>query len=408
MQLIQEQLGNYFVIKTIGKLDATWADYFAETCLDLIRNGHHNLIVDAAEMSFLSSAGIRSLLRINKELFSVKGSFLIVHAQDFVVKTIEMTGFRHWISKEFPKELKALKSDKTLASVQVDEGVFELNPSGCLTLSVVADWEPWNTVRTENISKLHFPPSVFALGIGSATESPVEARSSFGEFVAVGGHVVFQVPEAKSRPDYLLAEKEFIPEMHVIQALYCKGEMSHLFRFSPDESKSYFGISDITEKVLSVTGHDAAAFVVLAEVDGLVGVNLIQSPGRFNKSGTIPFPDIREWLSFCGERVFSGQQALVFGVVRKPGDSQKNSLLSGLPSKPDVAGHFHAAVFPYQPLQNGKIDLIQNVQKFLSGPPPMALMHLIDDDRPAIGLGQSSFIRGACWCSPIKKTEGLL
>jgi len=408
MQLIQEQLGKYFVIKAIGKLDASWADYFAETCLDLIRNGHHNLIIDADELNFLSSAGIRSLLRINKELHSVKGSFLIVHAQDFVVKTIEMTGFKHWISKDFPKELLALKSDHSFSSAQVDEGSFVLNPSGSLTLSVVADWQPWNTVKAENISKLHFPASVFALGIGSAAESPEEARSHFGEFVAVGGHVIFQAPEAKSRPDYLLAEKEFIPQMQAIQALYCSGEMSHLFRFSPDEKNAFFGLSDISEKALSITKCNAAAFVVLAEVDGLVGANLIQSPGLLKNNGIIPFPEIREWLSFCGERVFSGYQAMVFGVVTRNGAFEKMPLLASLPSNPELSGHFHAAVFPYQPLQNGKIDLIQNVQKLLSGPPPQALMHLADDNRPAIGLGQSSLIRGACWCAPIQNMEGIL
>jgi hypothetical protein len=33
------------------------------------------------------------------------------------------------------------------------------------------------------------------------------------------------------------------------------------------------------------------------------------------------------------------------------------------------------------------------------------LLHLIEDNRPAIGLGQSSFIRGACWCAAIKYGE---
>jgi hypothetical protein len=48
-----------------------------------------------------------------------------------------------------------------------------------------------------------------------------------------------------------------------------------------------------------------------------------------------------------------------------------------------------------------------SVRKFFSGPPPLAVMHLVDDMRPAVGLGQSALIRGACWCAPVKDPEVL-
>ena len=66
MELKTERIGKYMLVSASGRLDASWAEYFADVFLNYIRNGDHHLVIDAAAMEFLSSAGIRSLLRINK------------------------------------------------------------------------------------------------------------------------------------------------------------------------------------------------------------------------------------------------------------------------------------------------------------------------------------------------------
>ena len=75
-----------------------------------------------------------------------------------------------------------------------------------------------------------------------------------------------------------------------------------------------------------------AAFVLLAETEGLVGADLITSPGLITSSGNIPFPGIRDWLSFSGEKVYHGYMALVFGIVARTESSANIRLLNPLPS----------------------------------------------------------------------------
>lgn len=406
MQITLEKRGEYIIIKANGRLDASWSEYFLDSCFEQIRNGNHHLLIDAEELAFLSSAGIRSLVRIHKELIKVNGRFLLIRSQPFVAKTIEMTGFGYWLSEDFPK---AIQQVENLPEEAPESGmeVYVLKPDASLELKVVADWVPWNPVENHMVHRLSFPESVFALGTGGAAIDNSGKMPAFGEFMAIAGHVVFQVGGEKSRPDYLLAEKQYVPEMEVLQALYCEGEMARLFRFAPDDGyKISFGLAELADQALTLSGNDTAAFVILGETDGLVGAALTKSPEAAAEMPEMKFPAIRDWLSFSGERVFAGEQAMVFGLVSK---SQKDfRLLRPLPSKPGLSGHFHATVFAYQPLENGKIDLRKQVHKFLTGPPPKALLHLIDDNRPATGLGQSAFIRGACWCAPIKIGEELL
>ena len=104
MQITIQTSSNYHLVKTTGRLDANWSEYFTDYFLDLIRQGKHRLIIDASGMEFLSSAGIRALVRIAKELKKVNGDFHIFQATDFVAKTIEMTGFKIWLCNELPKD----------------------------------------------------------------------------------------------------------------------------------------------------------------------------------------------------------------------------------------------------------------------------------------------------------------
>ncbi len=409
MQLTHEQHGSSLYIKANGRLDASWAEFFTDALLTHIRHGHHSLVLDVAEMPFLSSAGIRAMLRVYKELRTVNGELTVVNATSFVANTLITTGFQSWLSEEpynynAQAQAQAQSQAEKGTQAEIDENTFPVSPGASLVIDRVTNWQPWQVVTQDKIRHISFSPTDFALGIGCTAEQSNTQNSGYGEFLVVAGHVIYQPPEEKLRPDYLLAEGNFSPELLVIQSMVCRGEMAFLTRFAPDILHQAYSISHLAEMVLNKTQSAAVGFVILGEIEGLVGATLIQSPDKLTHDQVIGFPEIRNWLSFCGERAYSGQLALMFGIVRN-GDPDSN----GSNTKQSTASHHvHAAVFPYQPLQNGMIDLAGSVDKILNGPPPMAVLHLINDTRPLASLGESSLTRGACWYAPIKNPEGLI
>lgn len=409
MKIEQEQRGRYLLIRAEGRLDASWADYFTDTLLLHIREGRHDLVIDASELAFLSSAGIRALLRIFKELTAVQGSFLIVNPTPFVEQTLSTSGFQMWLGKGPPEDMPATVSDdgESEAETQGIVETFVLNEAASLTVSEEAVWHPWQRVDARSAATLTCSPDICAFGIGSSAPTFEEARDRFGEFLSVAGNVVYQPPDEQGHPDYLVSERQFVPQMQCIQLLSCRGEMGHLIRFAPTANTSFFPVSAVVEKILETTQGKAAGFVMLGEIEGLVGTALIRSPGLLREERALSFPEIRDWLTFCGERSYPHQQALLLGIAGRSERISPKAVCPPLPSCPGVWAHIHGAVFPYQPLQNGKIDMKPSVDKCFSGPPPLAVMHLTDDTRPVVGLGQSALIRGACWFSPIHHTEVL-
>ncbi len=389
------------LVSAKGRLDASWAEYFTDAFLEYIRNGEHQIVIDAQEMVFLSSAGIRSLLRISKELTKVKGSLSILHANEFVADTLKTTGFGVWLSDEVEDIQPAAEQKKN--ATNDNENLYVINENADINLKQLNDWKPWDHVSPEQMKQIGFQTDSFALGIGGPADEKDIAHLKFGDFVAFCGHIVYQPPAESSRPDYFLPMENFVPQLQTIQCLYGQGEMSHLLRFAPEENKTSYGISDLINQALSIANAPLVCFVILAEIDGLVGAHMIQSPSEKKDFMPEDFKDLRNWLSFCGERAFQGEQALIFGVGAKGGGKQH--LLKPLASNPEISIHAHGVVFPYQALQNGKLDLNHQISKFFNGPPPKGLMHLIEDNRPAIGLGESLFIRGALWFAPAKWEE---
>jgi anti-anti-sigma factor len=408
MQLTREKAGKYLLIKAKGRLDASWADYFLAELRESVRQGEHHMVIDAADLVFLSSAGIRSLLILYKELRAVAGGFSLVNAYGIVRETLTCSGFAQWLAADMPE-------DMGVSGVTVEDGAPEspgmeihvLHAQGSLDLKPVTAWTPWHPVDRDTCRLVRCGQDGFGLGIGCAARDFDQARDHLGEFVAVAGHVVHQPPGDRARPDYMLAEKDFVPTLFCAQALFASGTMSHLVRFEPGEEEPVWELSRLMDRVLALTGNKPAGFVIMGEIEGMVGVSLTRSPGAITAQQDIRFPEIRDWLTFCGERAFAHEQGLITGVIAPTSRVPSSLSLSSWPSRPDLACHAHGAVFPYQPLPNGMIELGTSAEKWLSGPPPRAVMHLVDDNRPAIGLGETGLIRGALWCSPIANPEVL-
>lgn len=407
MQLTHQERGKYLLIHARGRLDASWADHFADTLLDYIRQGHHRLLIDATDVPFLSSAGIRALLIVHKALLKVNGSFHILHATSFVSNTLSATGFASFLTEKAPADMPG-EDAQDIASIPKRGENYVLDENASVSVSVPTDWQPWQEVEQNEAVFIRCTPNDLILGIGSSDKHFDQARSHFGEIMAVAGHLVHQPPGEGEHPDFMISEKDYVPEVMCIQVMHCSGKMSHLFRFAPTQDQLFFTIGEIAEMAIGLTGSDAVGFVIAAEIDGLVGSTLIRSPGLLEKGQKPVYPEIKEWMSFCGERVHAGQQALVFGLAVKQCGAVRYRMMTELPSNQHLSMHAHAAVFPYQPLQNGLIDLHEVTKQFFTGPPPIAMLHLLDDNRPAVGLGQSAFTRGACWCSPISNPEDLL
>jgi len=103
-----EQKGDIFILRIKGRLDAVTSPLVEKKVFEAINNGQSNLLLDMAEVVYLSSAGMRMLLSITKRLRTMSGKLAICSVTTNVVDVLKMSGFDHTLHL-FKTEEEALR-----------------------------------------------------------------------------------------------------------------------------------------------------------------------------------------------------------------------------------------------------------------------------------------------------------
>ena len=407
MKIELAQRGETTVVRLEGRLDVVWAEHVAASVREVLRSGRHALRLDASGVGYMSSAGIRALVQLNREVAAVKGTFRLERPSEFVEQALRMSGLGELIAEGEGEGVEG--SGAPAGGHRTDKaGGMEIETDrlggGAMALRIPARWVPWERTEEGGAAKLAFPAGAVGLGIGATGIDAEDAKARYGEFMAVEGCLVSQPADSQQRvPDYVEQTGNFVPEIHAIQALAAEGEFATLLRFRPEGEEGRLGMADLAAAVLDASGGGAAAFALVAEAEGLVGAALARSPGRAGpENDPWSFPAIREWVGFCGERIHGGKSVLAVGFAAKRGAcGPLEPFLAPLPSRPGICAHVHAAAFPFRPLPEGAIPARETARGLFEAGDPIGLLHLLEDDRELTGLGQSAFVRGACWLAPL-------
>lgn len=93
MDLRIQQEDKALVLAVAGKLDTLTAPEYESAALGLIDEGATKIVLDMAELSYISSAGLRSLIVTAKALKSKEGTLLLANVAGSVRDVFEMAGF---------------------------------------------------------------------------------------------------------------------------------------------------------------------------------------------------------------------------------------------------------------------------------------------------------------------------
>lgn len=83
--------GEELTLKVTGRIDTTNAKEFEEKAVSAAE-GVKNLVLDFAELDYISSAGLRVVLVLIKQM-KRQGSMLVTNTNDMVKEIFEVTGF---------------------------------------------------------------------------------------------------------------------------------------------------------------------------------------------------------------------------------------------------------------------------------------------------------------------------
>ena len=100
MDITETKHDHYSVFKLNGRLDSNTAMGFEQKLFECMENGTQRMILDFQELDYISSAGLRVILKETKNLKSAEGKLVLCAMQDYVKEVFEISGFDSFLPIE--------------------------------------------------------------------------------------------------------------------------------------------------------------------------------------------------------------------------------------------------------------------------------------------------------------------
>ena len=406
MEITQHHRSGHVELELSGRLDANWADHVGGAVELCVRAGHHQINLNLARVEYVSSAGIRVLLKHYKQLKAARGLLGIVQPTESVLAVLRLAGIADLllVKTEVAAPVAKPAGPKRIEMNGVSFEIHDQLPGRTVERSCQGNPERFSSgaLDASDCRKLRYTNEMFGLGLGAFGQGFEDCRGRFGEFLAVAGAAIALPTDGSSVPDYQLAEGQLVPEVNALYSLIGSGGFAQLLRFEAGAApKGVLGLSHLIESALEITGTGAAGFAIVAESAGLVGATLRKSPALAAGAKPWDFPAVRDWISYTTERSDERNMVLIVGFAERTPSAESAAFLRSIGPGATALGHFHAAVFPYRPLPKGNLDLKETVAGLLATESAVTLMHLLADEREFEGVGQTDLMRGACWVGPL-------
>ena len=91
MTINQNREGNQLIISLEGRLDTATAPEL-EAVIDTALIGVETLVMDLEQLEYVSSAGLRVFLKMQK-LMNTQGTMKIIHVNETIMEVFDITGF---------------------------------------------------------------------------------------------------------------------------------------------------------------------------------------------------------------------------------------------------------------------------------------------------------------------------
>lgn len=103
MEAQVEEKGDIVIVRIKGRLDAASSPQLEKQINSIIDAGHFKLLLNFADVEYLSSAGMRLMLSVSKKLKHLEGKVVACALNDEVMDVIKMAGF-HQVLELYPSE----------------------------------------------------------------------------------------------------------------------------------------------------------------------------------------------------------------------------------------------------------------------------------------------------------------
>lgn len=415
MEILSEKTGGVLVLRCRGRLDGFGAGKLEEEATRALHDDDRSMVVDMEGVPYLSSAGIRVLLALQKKMKERGGKVSLASLGEFPWKVLDMAGFLtifpHYRTVREAVESAGRASERDLLLAELEspfierEGVrLSIEPGSPRPASLRVQGNLsdvlYSRLGVENVSVIPFTGTEYALGLGALGMHPGDALPLLGEMAILHGTLVWLPTDGNDTPDFFTPLKD-TGEVKIFSG-YCVSLEGAFQEYLVMESEAPGGvplstvyrilISYARERKKPIKGVAAVAmWAILGELES---EGITRPPLRENAPpGGVSIMDpslFDQWFEHGADPRYSGDTMVCFGIVvdiSEAGrffDSKSLELIRyrhGDDKEPEgLFSHTHGVVFrdvPYDP----SAPLDRQVKKILREGQFVDMRHLMDSTK---------------------------
>lgn len=100
MEIFQENMNGVEIFSVKGSLDSNTSTELETRIYAALGDGQRKLILNLEDLDYISSAGIRVMLKTTKDLKSMEGNIVLCALQDYVREVFDIAGFDGYLNIE--------------------------------------------------------------------------------------------------------------------------------------------------------------------------------------------------------------------------------------------------------------------------------------------------------------------
>ena len=93
MEVVEKKQNGICILGLLGRLDSNTSPEFEKKIFEVIEDGTKSLIVDFESLDYISSAGLRVLLKATKELKRSDEKIVLCSMKEYIKEVFEIAGF---------------------------------------------------------------------------------------------------------------------------------------------------------------------------------------------------------------------------------------------------------------------------------------------------------------------------
>jgi len=363
--------GKIPVFNLKGRFDGYGASLFDEESSKISEEINY-WIIDFSEVNYLSSAGIRSLIKAEKSLRTKTGRTILVALSAGLRRVLELTGLlgQFHISDSISEALKQVKeiqtADESAIKHLLDDREYQLRWAS-KKASILDLWGSLNNIKdgelfSENLICTNLQELGYAFGIGGFGNTKYQACEALGEFISTPTFAGIIPADGHCLSDFLITDKPSDTEVYLLSAYGFSGKPAGVFDVN---SQSPFTLKELIEDTFNLTTKNKE------EIPPLIGLIILAEPDELICTHFRTKNDISVG-EYCKERFSDERGTLIIGVavnetvLKSSKDKSVSQFVEHITKYPITETRFfhgHGVLLSELPALSVRIDLDSCIQK---------------------------------------------